>query len=144
MIPWSHVHSFMRDRSSIWRRVTVAAETGPREAIITDNCGRLTPRPTRGSLLSMLYAVYISWHWCSGREQYDRKGGRKKARIRGRPVVWPVVFTDNSTQAFFTKENHQTDKGSSRSSPLQIVSKWFWEREERGWTLEGIFFLNFL
>ena len=88
MIPWGHVHSFMRDRSSIWRRITVAARTGPHEAIITDNCGWLTPCPTRGSpyprsrCVSCLVHVGSSHKWTGAIRQQDVCGKRKKKKPR--------------------------------------------------------------
>lgn len=147
MIPRGHVHSFMRDRSSIWRRVTVAAGTGPRGAIITDNCGRLTPR---GFLLSMLYAEYISWHWCSGHE----RTGAIRCSLREREEE--KSEDQRSTGPLTGRVYGQFDKSLllEREPPLrikdrldrllsQVVFKWFWEGEERGWALEGIFFFYF-
>lgn len=71
----------MRDRSSIWRRITVPAR--PCGSIITDNCGWLTPRPTRGSPLSLVF-LYSSTadRATNGREQYDSRMSAGKGRTK--------------------------------------------------------------
>lgn len=97
MIQWSrggHVHSFMRDRSSIWRRITVAARTGLARLSLLIIAVGLTPRPTRGSPYPRASRVSCtagsSRKWTGAIRQQDvcgkRKGGRGEKRSRGRPV----------------------------------------------------------
>lgn len=102
MIQWSrggHVHSFMRDRSSIWRRITVAARTGLARLSLLIIAVGLTPRPTRGSPYPRASRVSClvgsSRKWTGAIRQQDvcgkRKGEKDPRGPRGRPVSLQFV-----------------------------------------------------
>ena len=100
MIPWgSRTHSFMRDRSSIWRRITVAARTGlaRRLSLLIIAVG-LTPRPTRGSPYPRARRVscLVLDRAANGREQYDNRmsaGKGREKKTRGDPEVDQFLST---------------------------------------------------
>lgn len=104
----------MRDRSSIWRRITVAARTGLARLSLLIIAVGLTPRPTRGSPYPRARRVSClvgsSRKWTGAIRQQDvcgkRKGEKDPRGPRGRPVSLHFVSirAENSTKAVSGRE----------------------------------------